>query len=52
VDGKTCAWCNKETAMAAFGIALGLMFIAMSVDLLRRGRMSTVDSEGVSNDED
>lgn len=42
-EKSTCAWCNKETALALFGIGLGLLFIAMSVDTLRRMRMSTVE---------
>lgn len=48
-EGKTCAWCNKETALALFGVALGLVFIAISLDTLRRMRMSTVDSEETPN---
>jgi len=37
--GNTCAFCNKETALAVFGILIGIVFIAMSVDTLRRMRM-------------
>ena len=44
-DESKCAFCNKETLMAAFGILLGLAIIGMSVDIIRRGRMSTVENE-------
>lgn len=43
---KTCAWCNKETALALFGVAIGLLFIAMSLDTLRRMRMAVPTDEG------
>lgn len=47
-QGKTCAVCNKETMLALFGVALGLLFIAMSLDTLRRIRKeSTVEGETV-----
>lgn len=49
-EDKTCAWCNKETALALFGVALGVLFIAIGLDTLRRMRMSTVDSIEVQND--
>lgn len=45
--GKDCAFCNKETLMAAFGVLLGLAIIGMSVDIVRRGRMSTVETEEI-----
>ena len=38
-EEKTCVWCNKETALALFGVLIGLVFIAMSFDTLRRIRM-------------
>lgn len=41
-DDKTCAWCNKETALALFGVVIGLVFIAMSLDTLRRIRAESV----------
>ena len=46
-EKKDCAFCNRETAMAVFGICLGLMFIVISVDLIRRTRMSplAIDAE-------
>jgi len=44
-EEKTCAWCNKDMAMAGFGILLGLVLIAMSVDIVRRSRMSNVEVE-------
>ncbi len=37
-ETKVCAFCNKETALALFGVVLGLVFIAMSLDVLRRNR--------------
>lgn len=49
-SSEKCAWCNKETALAVFGIGLGLLFIVMSVDTLRRMRLSTVDSEVATDD--
>ena len=45
VEGKTCAWCNKDVALALFGVALGLVFVAIGLDTLRRMRLSSVDSE-------
>lgn len=47
---KECAWCNKEVGLALFGVALGLMFIIMSLDTLRRMRLSNVDVEVVQSD--
>jgi hypothetical protein len=41
-EGKTCAWCNKETMLALFGVALGVLFIALSLDTLRRMRMPSI----------
>lgn len=55
VKVETCAWCNKETMLAMFGILLGVMFIALSVDTLRRMRLpSIVDGvvEGVVVEDD
>lgn len=43
-EDKTCAFCNKETLLAFFGVAIGVLFIAMGLDTLRRMRMSTVDN--------
>lgn len=40
-EEKTCAWCNKETALALFGVLIGLVFIAMSLDTLRRIRLES-----------
>lgn len=47
---SACVWCNKETALALFGVVLGLAFVVMSLDTLRRMRMSTVESEAIPND--
>ena len=44
-EDKKCVWCNRETAMAAFGIALGLVIIGMSVDIIRCGRMPAVGAD-------
>lgn len=51
MDGeeKTCAWCNKETALALFGVLIGLVFIAMSLDTLRRIRMERSESVGTQH---
>jgi hypothetical protein len=56
-EEKTCAWCNKETLLALFGVALGVLFIAMGVDTLRRMRLSerisgqeTIEGVVVSDD--
>ena len=40
-EEKTCAWCNKETALAMFGVLIGLVFVAMSLDTLRRIRLES-----------
>lgn len=40
-DKKTCAWCNGETALALFGVLIGLVFIGIGLDTLRRIRMET-----------
>lgn len=51
-EKKACAFCNSETALALFGVALGVLFIVLSLDTLRRIRMtSTVDGEVVSIDD-
>ena len=34
-----CTLCGKETALALFGVLLGLVFIGISVDIIRRNRM-------------
>lgn len=44
-DETKCALCNKETALAIFGIVIGLVFIAMGIDTLRRMRFSERDME-------
>lgn len=44
-EEKTCAWCNKETALALFGVLIGLVFIAMSLDTLRRIRLESPGRE-------
>lgn len=44
-EEKTCAWCNKETALALFGVLIGLVFIAMSLDTLRRIRLESSGRE-------
>lgn len=49
---KTCALCNREGALAVFGILLGLVFIGMGVDVIRRSRMSTVSTEEVEPSDD
>lgn len=36
---STCFLCNKEGALAIFGILLGLVFIGMSIDIIRRTRI-------------
>lgn len=46
-EGKTCAWCNKETMLALFGVALGVLFIALSLDMIRRSRMLSISDSGV-----
>lgn len=51
-EGNRCLICNKESALALFGIAIGLMFVFMGVDILRRSRLaqSTVEGEVTSDD--
>lgn len=50
-DDKECVVCNKEVVLALFGVLIGVVFIAMSLDTLRRMRKeSTVDGE-VSTDD-
>lgn len=49
-QGKTCAICNREVMLALFGVGLGLLFIVMSLDTLRRMRkLSTVEGEVVDD---
>jgi hypothetical protein len=55
-EEKTCAWCNKETLLALFGVALGVLFVAMGLDTLRRMRLPDQTSgqeiiEGVVSNE-
>lgn len=38
-DEKECFLCSKEAMLALFGVGLGLLFIVMSLDTLRRMRM-------------
>jgi len=38
---KTCAICNREGMLALFGVVLGVVFIAMGLDTLRRMRKET-----------
>lgn len=45
---KCVLFCTKETALAAFGVMLGLVFIAMSLDMLRRSRK--LSQEGTDDD--
>ena len=45
---KKCVICNKEMALAGFGIVLGLVFIMMSIDTIRRMRMTTTVVEETS----
>jgi hypothetical protein len=43
-EEKECFFCNKEVLLAMFGVALGVLFIAMGLDTMRRMRLSTVDA--------
>lgn len=50
-EDKKCLVCNKEMALALVGVGIGVLFILMSLDTIRRMRLSTVDSEVVVEDD-
>lgn len=51
-DDKKCVICGRDGMLALFGIGLGVVFILMGLDTLRRMRQeqSTVEGEVVTDE--
>lgn len=42
---KECAFCGRDAVLALFGVGIGVVFILMGLDTLRRMRKETSGSE-------